>query len=198
MSFIESVATKGKTFRVLDVGGTHGYWKQVPIEFFEKFNVEIVLLNLVAPPLPQGCIRFLTRAGDACNLADIIDKEFDLVHSNSVIEHVGTWQNMQLMAKEMARVGRTIFIQTPYFWFPIEPHFVTPFLHWLPLSIRCKLAMLMSLGNWPKAKTTDEAMRAQQSAVLLDVNMMRELFPSSTLQFERFFGLPKSIIAIKA
>jgi len=197
MTLVEDLAIKRQSFRILDVGGTHLYWKQVSSDFLEKFNIEIVLLNLTAQPVPSGNSRFVSRSGDACNLVDFSDNEFDLVHSNSVIEHVGTWQNMQRMSKEMARVGRAIYIQTPYFWFPIEPHFLTPFLHWLPISIRCKLAMLMALGNWPKAKSVDEAVRAQQSSTLLDLNMMRELFPGATFKFERFIGIPKSIIAIK-
>lgn len=197
MSFVESVATKGKCFRILDIGGAYVYWQSVPSEFFERFNIQIVLLNLTAPPLPSGSTRFISLSGDACNLENFSDSQFDLVHSNSVIEHVGSWQNMQRMSKEMDRVGRAIYIQTPYFWFPVEPHFVTPFLHWFPLSIRCKLAMLMSMGNWPKAKSLDEAVRAQQSSTLLDLDMMRELFPGAVFQFERFIGLPKSIIAIK-
>jgi hypothetical protein len=53
--------------------------------------------------------------------------------------------------------------------------------------------MRIALGNWPRAATTDEAVRAQTSAVLLD----RALFPSAEIKFEWFAGLPKSLIACK-
>lgn len=183
--------------RILDVGGTHLYWKMVPDGFLEKMNIEIVLLNLTRQDLPADAKRFSAIAGDACDLNSMADNAFDLVHSNSVIEHVGSWQNMRRMASEMSRVGRALYVQTPYFWFPIEPHFLMPMLHWLPISLRCKLAMRMPLGNWPKAQTLDEAMAAQHSAILLDRRMIQELFPDCSLVFERFAGLPKSLIATR-
>lgn len=189
---------KGKAFRVLDVGGTYQYWSSVPTSFLNEFDIEIILLNLTVYPLPQDARRFKSIAGDACNLVGMEDKSFDLVHSNSVIEHVGNWSRMRQMAMEMSRVGHAIYIQTPYFWFPIEPHFLMPFLHWLPLSIRCKVAMSMRMGNWPKAKNFEEAIAAQQSAVLLDKRMMESLFPDAEIRFERLFLLPKSLIATRS
>jgi hypothetical protein len=183
--------------RILDVGGTHAYWKIFPESWFVEFNVNITLLNLDAVAIPDECRNhFSSVAGDACNLADYADGEFDLVHSNSVIEHVGSWERMSAMAKESRRVGRNIYMQTPYFWFPIEPHFLTPFVHWFPMSVRTWLACKIAMGNWPRAASLDEAIRAQQSAVLLDKRMAKSLFPEANILFERFFGLPKSLIAV--
>lgn len=184
-------------FRILDVGGTTLYWKLVPASVLDKFNVEIVLLNLTEQAIPPDASRFSSIAGDACDLSHISDKAFDLVHSNSVIEHVGSWQDMRHMASEMRRVGRALYVQTPYFWFPIEPHFLMPMLHWLPMSLRCKLAMRMAMGNWPRAQTMNEAMEAQHSAVLLDKRMFQELFPDCTISFERVAEIPKSLIATR-
>ncbi len=197
LSLIEKLSVNGdkRALRILDVGGTHVYWKIVPESFLEEMNIEIVLLNLTKVALPVDSNRFSSVAGDACDLKAFADREFDLVHSNSVIEHVGSWENMRCMASEMARVGRALYVQTPYFWFPIEPHFLMPVLHWLPMSLRCKLAMRMSMGNWPKAGTFDEAMAAQHSAVLLDKRMFQELFPDCSIMFERFMFFPKSLIA---
>jgi len=184
-------------FRILDVGGTTLYWKLVPAPVLDKLNIEIVLLNLTEQAIPGDASRFTSIAGDACDLCHFADNTFDLVHSNSVIEHVGTWGNMRRMASEMSRVGRALYVQTPYFWFPIEPHFLMPMLHWLPMSLRCKLAMRMAMGNWPRAKTMSEAMEAQYSAVLLDKRMFQELFPDCAFSFERFLGFPKSLIATR-
>lgn len=184
-------------FRILDVGGTALYWKLVPASVLDRFDIEIVLLNLTAESIPANARRFSSVAGDACDLSKFADNAFDLVHSNSVIEHVGGWGNMRRMASEMSRVGRFLYVQTPYFWFPVEPHFVMPVLHWLPMSLRCKLALSMAMGNWPRARTVNEAMEAQHSAVLLDRRMFQELFPDCVVSFERFAGLPKSLIGTR-
>src|SRR3546814_10323990 len=67
-------------------------------------------------------------------------RSFDIAHSNSVIEHVITWDNMKNFARETRRVAAWHYVQTPYFWFPVDPHFYKlPFYHWLPRPLRAKL-----------------------------------------------------------
>jgi hypothetical protein len=197
-SLVEDTFNKYGRCRILDLGGTFIYWNVFPKDWLEKYNVTITLLNLEAIPHPEEAgDRFESVVGSACELTRYKDKEFDFVHSNSVIEHVGSWADMCSMASESNRVGRAYYHQTPYFWFPIEPHFLCPVLHWLPMSIRVKIARRIALGNWPKAASVDEAVRAQSSAVLLDKSMMSSLFSGATIEFERFFGLPKSLVALK-
>jgi len=60
------------------------------------------------------------------------DGAFDVVHSNAVVEHVGPEPEQIRFISELARVGRAGFITTPNRWFPIEPHFRLPLIHWLP------------------------------------------------------------------
>lgn len=102
------------------------------------------------------------------------------------------------MAKEVRRVAPAYFVQTPYYWFPIEPHTRTPFFHWLPDSLKFRLAMAKKLGPfWGKCESIDEAMRAVHSAILLDKRMFAALFPNAKIVHEKFMGLTKSLIAIK-
>jgi len=61
------------------------------------------------------------------------DGEFDLVFSNSVIEHVGDFERMRQFVHEARRVAKSYWIQTPSKWFPIEPHCGMPFW-WLLAS----------------------------------------------------------------
>jgi ubiquinone/menaquinone biosynthesis C-methylase UbiE len=61
------------------------------------------------------------------------DREFDVVHSSAVLEHVGSLANQERLVRECARVAkRTIFITTPNRWFPVEFHTSLPLVHWLP------------------------------------------------------------------
>lgn len=62
---------------------------------------------------------------------------FDLVYSNSVIEHVGGHArscDFAGMVKTLAR--RHWGVQTPYRYFSIEPHWLFPGLQFLPQSAR--------------------------------------------------------------
>jgi len=68
---------------------------------------------------------------DACELP-FADGEFDIVHSNAVLEHVGGPQRQRAMVSEALRVGRHVFLTTPNRWFPVEVHTRLPLVHWLP------------------------------------------------------------------
>jgi hypothetical protein len=58
------------------------------------------------------------------------DRAFDIVHSNAVIEHVGTRDAQRQFLSELRRVARSGMITTPNKYFPIETHTLLPLLHW--------------------------------------------------------------------
>src|SRR5229473_8151926 len=109
---------------ILDVGGEHPTWLLIGRRH------GITLLNLSAP---ENCNGFAYVLASGCELP-FPDKSFDLAFSNSVIEHVGTEENQFRFAREMMRVGKQIYCQTPSRLFPIDPHLGAFFLHWLPAS----------------------------------------------------------------
>lgn len=193
-------AVKGAV-RIIDMGGTPEYWQRVGIDFLRSHRVQITITNLHETELARGSRDvdiFTFGTGDACDLKDIADNSFDIAHSNSVIEHVVTWEKMERFAAETRRVASWHYVQTPYFWFPIDPHFYKmPFFHWMPPSVRAKLLMRFPLAHAGCVPTLGKAYRIVEGAKLLDAAQMRILFPDSSLSFERFFGLPKSMIAIR-
>jgi SAM-dependent methyltransferase len=60
------------------------------------------------------------------------DQEFDIVHSNAVLEHVGSLNEQCEFITEVLRVSKAFFITTPNRWFPVEPHTFIPLIHLLP------------------------------------------------------------------
>jgi len=183
--------------KIIDVGGTEQYWKIVPRKYLENQNVEITIINLPGVRMPEDHGPFKFVVADGCDLLSFDDCLFHIGHSNSVVEHVGDWNRMIQFAKEISRVSEKYFVQTPNYWFPIEPHCMTPFFHWLPKPIRIWLILHFNLGHWKKASSIDEAVCLVESVRLLNKKMFKELFGGSRIITETCFWVPKSFVAIK-
>ncbi|MDB4632815.1 class I SAM-dependent methyltransferase [bacterium] len=125
-----------RPLRILDLGGTESYWESMGAVDTEAF--QITLLNLEENLKPARRESFTARLGDATDLSDIDRSEFDLVYSNSVIEHLFTGENQRRMAEQIASLDLPFWVQTPNFWFPMEPHFHVLGWQWLPREIRIK------------------------------------------------------------
>ncbi len=194
LKLVDQVLHANSRCRILDVGGEPAYWNAMA-DLIGDRKVDLTLVNLV--PFASSGPGMESIEGDARNLGTLEDMSFDLVHSNSVIEHVGTWADMSSTAREVRRLAPGYYVQTPYFWFPVEPHCTTAFFHWLPYTVRASMLMRKPRGPWGIAPDIDTAMRQIQSNTLLDRRMMAALFPDATLESERFAGLVKSLIAIR-
>jgi Methyltransferase domain len=195
---IEAVHAKYGYVKVIDIGGTRRYWEILPKEVLISKKVLITIVNLPGSRVSQDDTHFEFIEDDGCNLSQYENNSFHIVHSNSVIEHVGDWNRMVSFASEVRRLAPNYFVQTPYFWFPLEPHCMTPIFHWLPKPIRVGLVLRFGLGHWKRCITVDEAVRQVEDARLLDKRMFRYLFPDADHITENFFFLPKSLIAVRA
>jgi hypothetical protein len=185
------VVSPTPSMRILDVGGLPRAWHGVPIKS------QITILNI--HPLDDYEGSFLQEnqlavLGDGTQL-QFADQSFDFVYSNSVIEHLSTWERQQAFAAEARRVGRGYWIQTPAREFPIEPHYFGPFLHWFSKPIQKRLLRnftLWGLLGRPDEKLLDEVLAELR---LLTYGEVRQLFPGSQIWVERLLGLPKSYTA---
>lgn len=180
----------GRDLHVLDVGGRPAYWENVRPEGIAR----IVVVNTSPTELGRTSLplRFETFVGDARDLSGYADGSFDVVHSNSVIEHVGTWRDMQLMAHELRRVGVHGWVQTPAWEFPIEPHHRLPFVHWLGAPAQ---RAALSVARRYRGTSISERREHVERINLLARPEVEALFPGCAISVERFAGLPKSYIA---
>ncbi len=192
-------AILGGRVRIVDLGGTEKYWRAIGYDWMQRFGVEVTCINPSAAEVARGSA--LTNAsvaltqGNACAMPDA-DNAFDMVHSNSVIEHVGRWQDMEAFAREVRRLAPAYYIQTPYFWCPIDPHYYRiPFLHWMPVSWKLKLLARIGPGHFAPTRDIGRLMRAIESSVLLDRAQFRTLFPDARIRFEWLGFIPKSLMA---
>jgi len=188
--FLNLVGELPRPLHVLDVGGTEEFWETM--DFTGQPDLFFTLLNLSSPRATHE--NFECIDGDARDLSRFHDQQFDLVFSNSVIEHVGDQGMQARMADEIRRVGKRYFVQTPNYYFPIEPHFFFPGFQWLPLSVRSALLMRLSLGWQGKITDLDEARGLADTTRLLKRDQFQALFPEATLWKERTFGVVNSFV----
>lgn len=179
-----------KTIRILDIGGADYFWKgsQVP----NVPGVSITLLNLQLEKTTHPHIKALV--GDATAMPEFEDKKFDLVFSNSVIEHLYTYENQAKMAAEIQRVGKRYFVQTPNRYFPVEAHYALPFAQYMPKRLLFFLLTKTRLSRMAKWKPQD-ARQYQDEIRLLNEKEMKALFPGSKMLKEKTMGMIKSLTA---
>lgn len=188
ISLLERIKSED-TIKILDVGGEENYWERM--KYIDNTNVEVTLLNLAKVPTKNK--NFISIKGDGCDLSSFEDKQFDIVFSNSVIEHVFSMDNQKKMADEIMRVGKYYYVQTPNYFFPIEPHWLFPFFQFLPFKIRVILTKNFNLGHYKKSANEEDAIKRVSEVKLLTEKQMKELFPGGKVYLEIFLGLVKSI-----
>ncbi len=199
-AMVRDVLSRQERCRIFDVGGTAVYWQLMAPELLRR--CEITVSNLEHPEgggqdsnVP-AIGTFTYHCGDGCDLNTIEDDSYDIAHSNSVVEHVGSFSQMLRFAGELRRVGRYYYVQTPNQWFPVEPHFGALFVHWLPLPLRARLLTWWGVGFLEKSATLSDAYARVESINLIDRRGVRELFPDAIVKRERLLLLTKSIIAM--
>jgi methyltransferase family protein len=179
--------------RILDIGGTNSFWDKRG--WAGRKDVEVVLVNLEAEQREHANID--PCAGDATDLREFADGSFDIVFSNSVIEHLQTYDRQAAMAAEVRRLAPVYWIQTPNFWFPVEPHFLTPAWHWLPVRVRVALLRRRRWGWRGPCPEPGQARALVREIRLMRRAELRRLFPDSTLAPERIGPLVKSYVAVR-
>jgi hypothetical protein len=174
--------------RLLDIGGTVQTWS-VESPIHESFAITLLNNRFYEPPADR---RFTSVTGSATNLP-FTDRSFDIAFSNSVIEHMGTWEQQQKFASEARRVALNLWIQTPARSFPIEPHLLAPWIQYLPRRIQHRIV------QWtPRAILTPGVVHEIVDEVrLLTYREFRELFPDCKILRERVLGMTKSYIAVR-
>lgn len=183
----------GPETRILDIGGTPDYWNLLP------HRPRVTLLNTPRARGDVGDTAWV--AGDGRQLP-FRDAAFDVVFSNSVIEHVGDAASQKRFADEVQRVGRRYWVQTPNRWFPVEQHLLTPFIHWLPKRWQRAIVPRANLWSLLVPTTPDRKhfyIEHYLSEVrLLSASEVRALFPGARIIRERFCWLTKSFVAAKS
>jgi hypothetical protein len=178
---------------IIDIGGTTEFWEARG--WAGRDDVNVTLVNLSGGE--QRYENLVPVVGDATDLSEYADRSFDIAFSNSVIEHLFTLEHQRAMASEVRRVADAYWIQTPNFWFPIEPHFLVPAWHWTPERLRVEILTRRGVGWAGRCDDRDHAERVVKEHRLMRRPELARLFPDATLVPERFGALVKSWTAVR-
>jgi methyltransferase family protein len=190
--FLSLLKTLKGHVEILDIGGTQQFWDLMLAG--DSPDIRVTLLNIEHQRVSSP--RFVSVVGDARSMAEFTAGSFDVVFSNSVIEHVGSYANQRRMADEIRRVGRRYFVQTPNKRFPLEPHFLVPWFQYLPIRTRAWLINKFDLGWYRRIPDVTAARDEVESIQLLTRKKFRDLFPEARIHEEKLARLAKSFVAI--
>jgi predicted SAM-dependent methyltransferase len=179
-----------KPIRILDVGGTAYFWKDSQVPNIPGVRITLLNLHLEKSTHPH----IVSQVGNATAMDEFEDQSFDLVFSNSVIEHLYTYANQVRMAEEIRRVGKKFFIQTPNKYFPVEAHYALPFAQYFPKSV---LLFLLTKTRMSRMKRWEQTAAKQylEEIRLINEKEMKALFPGAKLLKEKALGMTKSLTA---
>lgn len=176
--------------RILDVGGSFGFWKI--LDYARLGEIDVTLLNV----FPQDNLppNFRSRVGDARCMDAYRSDDFDVVICNSVIGHVGSFEDQKRMAGEIKRIGRRYFVQTPNHYFPVDWRTLVPFFHFLPLQCRAHLLHRLPIAQFGRFDSYANALQWSAGVRNLTHRELRILFPEATITRERTLGFTKSFM----
>jgi hypothetical protein len=194
--FVDLLQKSGlKNAHVLDIGGTLPYWRihagYLPAGIVSTIDVVNLPPTVDSTEVVNG-VTLQAYGGDALDKSTLRSAHYDLVYSNSVIEHVGGLRAQLAMARNAISTGRFYFVQTPCRSFPIEPHFYFPFFAQLPLDVRTWLHSHFTLGFMGRRTDWLEARMWCEETRLLSLNELKAIFPGGQVHKERLLGLTKS------
>lgn len=197
--FIDSFAPP---IRIIDLGGTVSMWERWGLIEDERLIVDLAnnfsmdKNNSEAIPKTAG---FSKIDVDVVNLTPEDYSQYDVVFSNSMLEHLADFNQQRSVAKSIILSGKPFFIQVPNKNSLIDPHFahpMAPFFAAWPRSIQCAALRLSGLNGGRRAKSRAHAERRLMFYNPLSMRDMRSLFPGEGINIlsERTFGIPMSIV----
>jgi SAM-dependent methyltransferase len=162
----------------LDVGGTSGG--------FERLGelCRAVAVNIEIPDRMAGWDIVL--ADGRC--MPFADKSIDIVICNALLEHVNT--NRKDLVAEIRRISkRGYFVSVPYYYSPLEPHYLIPFFQFVPEKVRVFLLFRLGLTlGWMNRDNYHEIRLFTRRGLM-------KLFPEAQISTLRCYGIPVNLVA---
>ncbi len=183
MNFFMNLFRPNPSTTILDLGGSDGSY----FLSLYPWPEQIVALDVDLEAL-RSIVRGQPIRGNGLHLP-FKDGAFDVVWSNAVIEHVGSFGVQRVFAEEIQRVGKGYFVTTPWKGFPIELHYKLPLYQFVPKYIQRCLGKHFAIGWYSKGEWED--------INLLWHSQFQRLFPEACTVKHRVTLWPETLIAYK-
>jgi hypothetical protein len=199
--FLRRVAALPNPLRIIDLGGSVDFWRQWGIRDSHGFRITLVNPHESDKDhLSHGAIPgFMQEMDRDATLLDEQElREFDLIFSNSMLEHIDHLDARERLCRKIEMSGRPYFIQVPNKYSPIDPHYphpLVPFFAAYPKPMKARLLTFSGLGCHSGPSTYDRAIQVLRYYNPIGPGELRSLFPSARQTAEKFMGLPLSLIA---
>lgn len=190
MSLIEK--KQASLQNILDVGAT-GNTTRLDSNYFEKLYEDKSKITALSNQSLRGLKELYpavkTVKGNALSLP-FEENSFDLCFSSAVLEHVGSFENQKKMISELYRTSRRfVYVTTPYRYYPVELHTVTPLLHWLPKKLCRKIYKLLGYGALSKEENLNLCSLRDMKRICKELGIS-----NYQIYFNKCFGLPSNIL----
>jgi SAM-dependent methyltransferase len=196
LELFEHIMKPDEATKILDVGAEIAPSGANGLQFIDWYpwKHSVSALN-ISPEHIDALQKFYPNVeavvGDACKLP-WPDKSFDIVFSNAVIEHVGSFEQQKQMASEIMRVGKRWFVTTPNRWYPFEFHMRLPLVTWLPGSMYLKIGHLIAYNHVTRKYVFNQKI---SNLRLMTVQELKECFPNSRIIKQRVTFMAETLIA---
>lgn len=197
LELFDKLMNPTKEMKILDIGAEINPTNKSVIRFIDNYpwKSNVSAINLSSEhisTIKQYYPEVDARVGDACDLP-WEDKHFDIVYSNAVIEHVGSFEKQKKMATEIMRVGKSWFVTTPNRWYPFEFHMRLPFVTWLPRNGYIRFGQVISYNHVKRKYMTGIR---RDDLRLMTVKDLKRCFPTSRVIKQRVTFMPETLICV--
>lgn len=188
--------------RLIDLGGTAAFWENWGLAQQPLLHVTLVNdhhLDKTHENEPITLPNIHNLRADVLTLSATDLAEYDVIFSNSLIEHLPGPQLQRQLAQAIIDSGRPYFLQTPNKRSPVDPHFPRPYVPFFaayPRTLQARLLSWSSLGSGSAAPSYEAALVRLSNYYPLTARGVRQLFPQARIVMERPLGVPMSIIAM--
>jgi hypothetical protein len=188
--------------RLIDLGGTVRFWESWGLA--KQPLLDVTLVNnhdrdkqYANDPVSLPNLHRLNA--DVLTLTAADFSKYDVIFSNSLIEHLPGRDLQRKLAQAIIDSGRPYFLQTPNKRSPLDPHFPRPYVPFFaayPRALQARLLSWSALGSGSASPSYDAALTRLQNYFPLTARDVRQLFPRARIVMERPLGVPMSIIAM--